>query len=224
VSEERGKAKAVVPVSGDYTVSGADVPRAMREYHDSLEANVLTGTEGRLLIAQPGDVARFKAMSGDVSINASGVTQIGNNKIASGMVQEAAILEAKIADSAVTSRKFKPTSGIVVASGSLVLTTTYQDIPGLSLEVTPAVASKLNVMTTSLLGNVTEGVHIGLKVDGEAEDLGGIAATTAATITTVHAAALTAAKHTVKVRAKLAFAGSGELTPICRLQYLLVAS
>jgi hypothetical protein len=58
-----------------------------------------------------------------------------------------AVTEAKIADGAVTSRKYKPTIGRKVATGEANFPETVEgvEIPGLKLEITPAVASYLKV-------------------------------------------------------------------------------
>jgi hypothetical protein len=94
----------VAPEADDYAGGGADVPRAVRELIDSHD-DAFTATSGQILIAQPSDVARFKAMSGDVSINKDGVTAIGANKLATGMYQDGSVTEAKLDDGAVTEGK-----------------------------------------------------------------------------------------------------------------------
>jgi hypothetical protein len=54
------------------------------------------------------------------------------------------IATADMADGAVTSPKFKPTSGLLTASeGQPALSETFAEIPGLKLEITPTVASKI---------------------------------------------------------------------------------
>jgi hypothetical protein len=169
---------------------------------------VLDGTaaSSQILIAQPGDVARFKAMSGDVSINASGVTQIGNNKLATGMYQ----------DASVTSPKAKLTAGIVEASGDLVLTTSYQDVAGTELKITPAVASYLKV-TAVFDFRITEGGRAlgSMSVDGSTQlhtahlTTPNSTENSATTTAQVYLLSLTAASHTVMMRAKREGGGTG---------------
>jgi hypothetical protein len=103
-----------------------------------------TEDDGKLVIVKDG-AAAYRAMSGDVSINKDGVTQIGNNKLATGMYQDGSVATAKVADAAITSRKFKPSAGVVKATGDLTLGPTYADIAGASLAITPSVASVLYV-------------------------------------------------------------------------------
>lgn len=97
MSEPYGAMDLAVPEADDYAGGGADVPRAMREFTDSHD-DAFTATSGQILIAQPSDVARFKAMSGDVVIGASGATQIQNNKLVTAMYQDKSITLAKLAE------------------------------------------------------------------------------------------------------------------------------
>jgi hypothetical protein len=107
--------KTAAPILAPYFLDSdkppnmATVTKAMSDrQHALIEAfgldDVLDGTaaSGQLLIAQPGDVARFRAMSGDVSVNSSGVTQIGNSKLATGMYQDGSVTPKKLAALGVT--------------------------------------------------------------------------------------------------------------------------
>lgn len=105
MSEPYGTLGATVPESDDYVSGGADVPRAFREFSDSLGEGQ---GAGKLLVVQNTGAAAFKAMSGDVSINASGVTQIGNDKLATGMYQDGSVTRAKQADTAKPVRWYEP--------------------------------------------------------------------------------------------------------------------
>jgi hypothetical protein len=93
VPEPYGVLGATVPESDDYESGGADVPKAFREFSDSLGAGQ---GSGKILIVQNTGAAAWKAMSGDVSINSSGVTQIGNSKLATGMYQDASVTDGKL--------------------------------------------------------------------------------------------------------------------------------
>jgi hypothetical protein len=64
-----GALKATVPKTGDYSPGGPDVPRAFREYTDSIG----TGQgAGKLLIVQGTGAAAFKAMKGDGTLAEDG--------------------------------------------------------------------------------------------------------------------------------------------------------
>lgn len=131
-------------------------------------------------------------------------------------IAEGAVTETKIGDGAVTSRKMKPTTGLVAASADLALTEAYQDITGTTLEITPAVASILLVTTVfdiEIHPNAEKAATgIGtLSVD--AVDQERVAQKQALIVPTGNAVlrdtvfqqyrlALTAAKHTIKMRCK----------------------
>lgn len=201
--EPYGTLGATVPESDDYASGQADVPRAFREFSDSLGEGQ---GAGKLLIVQNTGAAAWKAMSGDVSINSSGVTQIGNNKLATGMYQ----------DGSVTSQKFKPTMESKVSSANLSLTEAFQDIAGTIYEVTPPVASKLFLIASFRMLSTSGGTARGtVNLDGSDEpdhatltpEAGKSAS---ATVGQIYMLTLSAAtKHTIKLRAKRE-TGSGE--------------
>ncbi len=194
--ESHGALGVTVPQESDYSPGGPDVPRAIKEYHDSLESKALTAAEGRLLIAQPGDVARFKAMSGDVSINKDGITQIGSGKI----------FEGNLADGAATSRKTKPTTGLVKATGALTAGVAATLVPGAKLEITPAVASVLLVQAVFDIEVIGSTIASGdIYVDGALTEDGQGAVLSAgrATVAAVSRFSLSAAKHTIELRASV---------------------
>lgn len=139
------------------------------------------------------------------------------------------------------SRNLKPSVGVKAASEGLILTTSYQDVPTTAghLEITPAVTSLLLVVASFSFFNVS-GVKtiIGgqgtIKVDSEAEQSALAEYTGAATInqpkpaSQVYAVSLSAAKHTIKLRARRNSATAEEectlLAANTRFIYALFAS
>lgn len=118
------------------------------------------------------------------------------------------------------SRNLKPTMGVVQATSNLTLTESYADVAGGVLEITPAVASLLKITTIfrfTGVGEAGSGVSMvgTVKLDAAAEEAR-VAASNAhsggaesqATVSQVHLLSLTAAKHTIKLRAKK-FGGGG---------------
>lgn len=115
------------------------------------------------------------------------------------------------------SRNLKPTAGIIAGNEDLTLTTSYQDVPGAKLEYTPPVAVNLHILTVfDFLAESTTPEHEpggepgeafgSVKLDSAAEqtplakfDIDGLGR---ATVSQVHSLALTAAAHTIKLRAK----------------------
>lgn len=163
--------------------------------------------EGQLLIAQPGDVARFKALKGDATLAEDGTLTV--------------------ADGAITSRKAKLTAGIKSATEDLhPLSTSYQDVPGTSLEITPAAPSLLKVTAVFRLhtirsSGIEEPEAFGtVRIDSEDQSPpanlqsnlatpGSATLETTATILQVYLLSLTTASHTIKLRAKSSKSVSG---------------
>ena len=94
--EEHGALKLKVPTSADYSPGQADVPRAFREFADSV-ATRFTDTSGKLLIAQPKDVAKFVAMKGDGTIDAEGNFQLGAGVVGTNELANNAASDSKLA-------------------------------------------------------------------------------------------------------------------------------
>lgn len=129
------------------------------------------------------------------------------------LIADGAVSTPKLADGAVTSRKYTPTSGIVRAGveKGLVDGAAYVDVPNTELNVTPLVASKLLVLlcfdaTASGVGGGTSGT---ISVDGADQgpiiNWGNGGATESWQRQNgfqVYEVDLTAAKHTIKMRAK----------------------
>jgi len=180
-----GSLKATVPKSTDYSPGGPDVPRAFREFTDSV--GVGQGA-GKLLVVQNTGAAAWKAMKGDATLAEDGTLTV--------------------ADAVITSRKLKPTSGLLQLSESKTLTESLVDMPGLKLEITPAVPSILVVTLSATFLVAAAAARAVLLVDGaEQEDAAeyiGSANTagTVVTVTQVYRLALTAAPHTIKVQAR----------------------
>lgn len=112
------------------------------------------------------------------------------------------------------SRNLKPTVGVVGCSADLNLTNAYQDVPGTELKITPAVASTLLVVASfNFIFETVDGNYRAqgtMRLDstdqeGRVANAGGLIK---ASIDTpvhgmqVYALALTAAAHTLKMRAK----------------------
>lgn len=126
---------------------------------------------------------------------------------------DGAVTEVKIADAAATSRKTKLTAGKIAASEGLALGEAYGDIPGCKLEITPLVASNLLIIATFDFTNSSEGIGVAenvgsISVDGAAENAS-IARQRGvfngwASVSQSYVIPLTAALHTIKLRAKRA--------------------
>lgn len=159
---------------------------------------IVGATKKQLLIANASGVVTAVTASGDVTNDESGVFSIGIAKI----------LEAMLADGAVTSRKLKPTLGTVHASESLTLTEFYVDVPGSQREITPVVPSLLVVLMAATMSQKESGTaNCVLNVDeADQTDLAQINNNNAGAITvstfTPYLLSLSAAKHTIKMRAR----------------------
>lgn len=157
--------------------------------------------------------------------------KIANNEIEAKHIVESAIVEAKLADGAVTSRKLKQTGGVIQATGTLVLTNLFQTIPGMELNITPAVASRLDI--TFILGyKIVEkaiAAEAVMHLDGEdlmnaviIEEPQSLAKGHGAEVTTIP---LSAEAHLIKMRAKK-FPNEGKaeaLSGMCKFMYHLRA-
>lgn len=131
------------------------------------------------------------------------------------------------------SRNLKPTVGVKAATESLALTGSYQDVVGTTLEITPAVASILNITAIFefRLGEAAARFNGTIRLDST--DQTPVAAYEAsgagnrATVSQVYSLSLTAALHTVKMRAIRASGASGGVLGgegSTRYLYTLVAS
>lgn len=190
---------------------------------------VKNGT-GNIVLAYTGDMA---AVSGSVLTLIYVEASTAWVELSRGGIPTSGVIETKIADLAVTSRKMKPTIDIVQATSTIGLGGEYADVPGTTLEITPAVASSLYI--TAIFG-FESAVAGDIRAEGtmrlDAEDLFPPAFFTGednpkgATTSQVFKMSLSAAKHTIKMRVRKAGGfGTGELNAdYTRYQYLLVAS
>ncbi|HET7443282.1 MAG TPA: hypothetical protein VFJ57_01345 [Solirubrobacterales bacterium] len=200
-------------------------------------SQLVAGSEnnGKLLVVSSG-AAAYKAMSGDLTMDSAGVTTIGAKKVTTAKLEEKAVTtaklddkavtgakvddatltEAKLGDGAVSSRKLKPTVGYAQATaGYTTLESSFKDIPGAKLEITPPVASKLVVIATWALNvNANEGVGAGaqgtVNLDGVDQSRvgswgqgGGTKVWLEMDISQTYLFSLSAAAHTIKLRARL---------------------
>ena len=132
------------------------------------------------------------------------------------------------------SRNLKPELATDDATGEIIgLTGAYQDIPGASLAITPAVASKALILATfNFQVGGSNGVAVGsIKVDEAAEEaqtaqLGTALDIITGTVTQAYIVSLSAAAHTIKMRAKRVSGGAGfnALKEGTRMAYLLFAA
>src|SRR4051794_13003713 len=93
------------------------VTKAMADRAEAL----LTGTKGQLLIVQNTGAPAATALKGDATLAEDGTLTV--------------------ADRAITSRKFRPSTGLLELSADTAMGEVYADLPGLKLEITPEVAS-----------------------------------------------------------------------------------
>jgi hypothetical protein len=107
------------------------------------------------------------------------------------------------------SRSLKPTIGVVQASEGFELPEAYKDVPGTTLELTPAVASTLLVVAnwhfqTAAAGTILSGTMSLNGVDQTPTGLLTVGGSNAVyqTVPQVYALALPAEKNTIKMRAK----------------------
>jgi hypothetical protein len=130
------------------------------------------------------------------------------------------------------SRNLKPTLGVIAATGDLTLENAYADVPGAVLEITPAVASLLAVVATFDL-DLNAGPSQGYgTISLDAADQTPVAnlvcpagTDVEANVSQVYLLALTAAKHTIKMRGKKAVTNGGYIRQThTRALYALFAS
>jgi len=129
------------------------------------------------------------------------------------------------------SQSLKPTVGVKEASGSAALGTSYADVTGVKLEITPAVASNLLVVSVPSFTEVQEGnVYAVLNVDGVVQSraafMGGAAGGVkqSASPAQAYVISLTAAAHTIKMQAKRENASGSQIGIGSMILYALFAS
>lgn len=162
---------------------------------------------------------------GGIGSGAVGATSLQTDSVITAKIQDGAVTTAKLGSSVVTAGKLATaaatspkvalTQSTAPASANLTLSGSYQDIAGCSITFTPAVASvavitgvfdltATSASTSTLLGE--------LQVDGVSQTGNAVFAGTAngqrGTVSRVWHVNLTAASHTIKLRASYS-AGSG---------------
>lgn len=90
-----------VTAIGSGVIVNADVNASAAIAHSKL-ANI---TAGQVLLGNASNVPTATALSGDVTVNSSGVTTIGNLAVTTAKVNDLAVTTGKIADGAITSAK-----------------------------------------------------------------------------------------------------------------------
>lgn len=197
-----------------------DGPANFKAQAERAEA-IFAGTSGQVLIDQSTGVPAPKTLKGDATLAADGTLTLANG----------AIVEAKVGDAAVTSRKAKLTKGVVAATGNLALGEAFADIPGAKLEITPAVASRLFI-TAIFYIEVTGLTHAEgtINVDGADNAAHAIVyrqaeGTPIMCGSQVYEVSLTAAAHVIKMRAnRPALSSANALGTHTRFMYELVAA
>jgi len=194
------------------------------------------GSSTQLLVCNASGVPTYRTVTGDVTIGNTGVTAIGASKVVTTM----------IADANVTSRKLSPSTGSIkdAALNQVISSGTPVDLTGLTVSITPTVASTLLVWASfdfrmgDAAHNLNQGMIGYLAVDGARqattatlESVVQQNATTSSVATQGNvscswAVPLTVAAHTVKLQAAIDLAAGTE-TATCKqatMTYLLLAS
>jgi len=186
-------------------------------------------------------------VSDDVDANFAEIATVVNDLDNDNIASSAGIAGSKLADGAITNAKVDAaaaiagskldtgdgrlvqTTGLVVASGDLALTGSYQDVPGATVTFTPDVACYA-LVTAVFNFRSTYGARGLLTVDGVDETAyAEIGNPTAATVghgtpSQVYKVALTVASHTLKLRALSDAGPSGTCeADATRFLYQLVA-
>jgi hypothetical protein len=160
--------------------------------------------------------------------------KLNDLSVTTGKIVDSSVTTPKLATGAVTSPKLTPTSGLLTASGTLTATGSQQDVPGLSLSITPTVSSILLVWVTLDMGTPANvSVNGFLVVDGVTQPNAfglavannGVTTNGLVEVAGVFRVPLTAAAHTVKVQAACA-SGTGAFVGIGNsvMTYLLHAA
>lgn len=231
-------APAFAAMSGDATISEAGAITIANEAVNAAKVLALAITEAKLagesvatakikLLAVTAatlaeeavstiKIANLAVTEGKLAALAVGTAKLAELAVTTAKIAALAVTEGKIADAAVTSRKWKPESGIMTLSEEKALGEALEDMPGMKLEITPAVPSILKVHLAACI-RVTGGAPVarcGISVDAvDQADYAEFNSTAGnwATCHMVYRIALTAALHTIKVRARRQVGGTGSL-------------
>lgn len=192
---------------GEIDWSGAAI-EAIRQTHGSISGAQIDGEA----LDGGGDIEWVRQPGGGLQ------AQLKKDAVGANEIAEGGVGTVEIADASVTSRKIKTTIEELESSSDFTIAASgeYQNVPGLKLEITPLVASKMKIEVAlkSQIAHEDSGIaenFFSIKVDEEAER----------TDTTVHrdgnangltvvetipglwvVSGLSAAKHTIQVRAK----------------------
>jgi hypothetical protein len=158
-------------------------------------------------------LAALAVTAGKLAAEAVETGKIKNQAVTTAKIALLAITEGLIADGAVTSRKAKLTAGVKGPSADFNLTNAYQDVPDTAIEITPAVASTLLVVASfnfifeDVSGQFRAQGTMSLDGEDQASAANAGADSNAAidepnTGVMVYALPLSAAKHTIKMRAR----------------------
>lgn len=126
------------------------------------------------------------------------------------------------------SQSLKPTIGLKNSTSTLALTTSYQEVPGTKLEITPVVSSVLAVVIVPVLfaeAGTTAFATIKVDTTNESQTAEiGMNAQGTITPAQVYLVSLSAAKHTITMQAEKSGSGSAQAQINSRLLYALFAS
>jgi hypothetical protein len=192
--------------------------RVHKRLNEIAPSQIVGVAKKQLLIANAAGVVTAVTASGDVTNNESGVFTIGAKKVTLAMLAEAlGLTEGYLADKAVSSRKlsYATMMGRVKATSNLTTSpTAFTLVPGLKLEITPAVASKMRVtafldLSVSKSGAGLYQMFANVWVDGalplnlQQLNFLGTAGTFRQTVAMSWEFSLTAAPHTIEIRGRL---------------------
>jgi hypothetical protein len=151
-------------------------------------------------------IAENAVGSSEIAADAVGSSEIAENAVGASEIAAGAVGESELADGAANSRKIKPTVGLITSTKNLTLSGSWQDVPGAELTITPAVASKLKITAFfDLEGNVTCKGAVSLDGVDQTTSTALMGPTVETyerhTVGQVWLLSLTAASHTIKLRA-----------------------
>lgn len=221
-------------VSGDYDIKFHDTkaPTRFGDYTIGWQSSPVDTIIDAGELSSEGDLEwtqdpKTGAWIPQIKANAVGANELAANSVETTEIKDGAVNENKILDGNVTSRKYKPTNGQLEPSANLILTESYVLIPGMKLEITPAVPSILFI-NVQLGGSGSELCRGQYFLDGVEKDFLLMNSSSSNISGSANfRVPLTAALHTIEIRAKKFGAGSCEITKTSgwtRMIYQLVAS
>jgi hypothetical protein len=169
----------------------------------------------------------------DVESNDVALREVLNGGIDNENIKAGAGITAEKMASSIGSTLKGFQAGVKQLGSDMSLTTAYADLSGAKLEIVPTVESKLYVYMVVRRSAGTSVVTASLKLDSNAEETvvaevaPGASSSEGATAAQVYELTLSAASHTVQMRAKRGASGSGSATAAAgssRFAYLLLAA